>query len=870
MVGTSTGTYRSTGRTIRPAVVACALLIMAGFLLPGVGWADQEEKAEKRTVKDLPEYWRVWLNEEVYPLISREQRKAFISLDTEAQRKAYAERLWILWGRQTGFGSSFRIMYQDRLAFARLEFESTWVDMARVLLIHGPPAARLPFRCTEFFNPLEIWIWPFIEGLGEDVVVIFYQAGAMGHFKMWTGNDGRRNLRATMMGADTRGYSLGNSRFDQPRYRCSNGDVLMNLIAAAEVWSRDPSYLQAMNQFRPTTRRSGPREESASNRFMEFSALVDKKAEPLDFEIGDESWGTRGGLVEVAFSVSVDAADLGRTQVGDVDVAQLDIVGEISRQAQMVDRFRYVFSVPATGANLGFRFERFIRPGDYSLRLKLEDVHSNKASVSEYVFTASTVPTGTSPDAAIDDMMLTAAAEATLSDDDEVPEEQPLIRLVGPEGEAISGVRRFEAVTLPEVRRVKFLVNDEVILTKNRPPFDVDLDLGSLPKLTAVTVIGFDREGVELARDGMSLNVGRERFYLRLLPLSSSDTRDGKVRVAADLNIPTEAELDRLELYWNDLLLATIDAEPYEAWVDLQGGGDFGYLRALAVMADGSMAEDLQFVNAPEFGTVVDVTAVELPVTVLDRNGRPVQNLVAEDFSIFEDDVKQTISHFSLHQNLPVRLGIVIDTSGSMETTLPTVQRVVMGFLRDLLRPQDRAYIETFSDQPDLLAAFTADFKTLENALLALFADRATALYDSVIMGLFQFSGVSGRRAMVVLTDGEDTASKNDFEDVVGYAQRAGVTIYSIGIDLPVTKVASRWQLSKLAQITGGKAYFVSEDSELERIYAEIDQELRTQYLLAYTSNSKRPADELRKIKVEVDRKKIKVRTISGYYPGGI
>jgi VWFA-related protein len=232
--------------------------------------------------------------------------------------------------------------------------------------------------------------------------------------------------------------------------------------------------------------------------------------------------------------------------------------------------------------------------------------------------------------------------------------------------------------------------------------------------------------------------------------------------------------------------------------------------------------------------------------------------------------VQQTISHFSLHQEMPVRLGIVIDTSGSMEETLPTVQRVVMGFLRDLLRPQDRAFIETFSDQPDLLAAFTADFKTLENALLALFADRATALYDSVIMGLFQFSGVRGRRAIVVLTDGEDTASKNDFDDVVGYAQRAGVTIYTIGVDLPVTKVASRWQLSKLAEITGGKSYFVSNDSELERIYSEIDRELRTQYLLAYTSTSKKPADELRKIKVEVNRKKVKVRTISGYYPGGI
>ena len=122
---------------------------------------------------------------------------------------------------------------------------------------------------------------------------------------------------------------------------------------------------------------------------------------------------------------------------------------------------------------------------------------------------------------------------------------------------------------------------------------------------------------------------------------------------------------------------------------------------------------------------------------------------------------------------------------------------------------------------------------------------------------------------MVVLTDGEDTASKHDFEDVVGYARRAGVTIYTIGIDLPVTKVSSRWQLNKLAEITGGRAFFVSEKSGLDAIYEEINREMRTQYLIAFTSDSDRPPDELRKIKVEVDRKKVKVRTIAGYYPVG-
>ena len=96
-----------------------------------------------------------------------------------------------------------------------------------------------------------------------------------------------------------------------------------------------------------------------------------------------------------------------------------------------------------------------------------------------------------------------------------------------------------------------------------------------------------------------------------------------------------------------------------------------------------------------------------------------------------------------------------------------------------------------------------------------------------------------------------------------------GVTIYMIGVDIPSTKVTTRWQINKLASATGGKAFFVSEKSELDRIYDEINRELRTQYLIAYTSSSEEPPEELRKIKVEVDRKGVKVRTITGYYPAG-
>jgi VWFA-related protein len=828
-------------------------------------------KSWKEKARELPLRWKVWLDEEVYPLITKQQRQAFLSLETEAQRKAFVERLWLLWGRMSGYGSVFRRMYEDRLAMARYEYGNTTEDRARVLLIHGPPGAIHDPRCESLFVPMEFWIWPYIEGMGEDVVVLFYQRDMIGNWRMYTAYDGRQELFNTW-GAQSPGPIVApgftGSILDNPIMRCPNGDVTMRLLATVEAWSRDPAYMGAMLRMRAFDRDQGL--ESTSHRFMEFSALLDKGAEPLDFTVSSQSKAAYGGLVELGIQLDVPTEGLGTNAVGDVNVIQLDVVGEITSAGEvMVDRFRYLFSVPQAEDTIGLKVDRLIRPGNYHLRLKVEDVHSKKASVSEKDISVIALNFS---QAALDSFVdpAVAAIQAELAPDEEheeIEEEQPLLRLVGPEGDAVAGLCRFEAIAREEIAKVTFLLDSESILTKNRPPFDIDLDLGPLPKLTTVTVIGFDSSGEEIARDGYTLNVGRERFFVQLKPVSPSEGGGGQVRVAAEVNIPSESELERLDLFWNDEQLGTLYEEPYELRIALNTSQQFGYLRALATLTDGSQAEDLEFVNTPEFGTVVKVTAIELPITVLDKAGNPVQDLTKENFTVFEDKVEQEISHFSLHRDLPVRMGMVIDTSGSMEETLPTVQRVVMGFLRDLLRPRDRAFIETFSDRPDVLAGFTADFTTIENALLALYPDRATALYDAVIMGLFQFSGVSGRRAMVVLTDGEDTASENGFDEALGYAQRMGVTIYTIGVSIPSTKIATRWQINKLASATGGKAYFVSEKSGLDRIYDEINRELRTQYLLAYTSSSEKPPDELRKIKVEVDRKGVKVRTLTGYYP---
>ncbi len=851
-------------------VTSCVLALMIALAAPWpapLDAAQAQDKPDKRTVKDLPEHWRVWLEDEIYPLITDEQRKAFLVLETEAQRRAFADRLWVIWGKHSGLGSQFQWAYQQRLEFARVEFGNTREDRARVLLIHGPPDGRIPVRCDDIFHPLDFWIYGYLPGLGENIVILFYQQGGLGTYRLWSPFETRQVLYTFQ------GWNLAQipvfSSFDRPEFRCIDGEKIIRLLGSAEAAARDPKLLASMS--RMIIRGEGGR-EGASARFMEFSALVSKKAEPLDFTVAERPRMIRGGMVQMGFEVRIPGADLGRTKVGDVEVVQVDVVGEISDQETMVDRFRYLFSVPATEESVGLAFERFIRPGSYTLRIKVEDTHSDRASVDEQDFTARP-PTA-------EELAVMSALDAIQEEvpeleevaavkDEEVAASGPILALAGPSGEGVTGLQRFEALVTTEVARVTFLVDEKPILTKNRAPFDVDLDLGPLPRLITVTAVAFGRDGTEVDRRQTTLNVGRERFFVRLQPYSTAATDGDRVRVEAEVNIPGDRSLERLDLFWNDELLVSLSQPPFAEWVTIRRGDRFGYLRALAVLDDGSQAEDLEFVNVAQFGSVVEVTSLELPVMVLDRSGRPVEDLRHEDFSVFEDGVLQELTHFSLNRDLPVRLGIVIDTSGSMEETLPEAQRVVMGFLRQILRPRDRAYIEIFSDRPEVLAPFTADFGMLENALLALYPDRSTAFYDALILGLFQFSGVRGRKAMVVLTDGADTASKHGFDEIKDYAQRAGVTLYVIAVDLPASAVLTRWQLNKLAKTTGGRAFFLPRDAELEKVYNTIDQELRTQYLLAFTSSSEKPKDQLREIKVDVDRSGVDVRTISGYYPGG-
>jgi Ca-activated chloride channel family protein len=258
---------------------------------------------------------------------------------------------------------------------------------------------------------------------------------------------------------------------------------------------------------------------------------------------------------------------------------------------------------------------------------------------------------------------------------------------------------------------------------------------------------------------------------------------------------------------------------------------------------------------------------VELFTTVTDRSGRPVKGLAQEDFLVREDGRPQTITKFELVEDLPLTLGIVIDTSTSMTESLSEAKEAAMGFLEKIITLRDKVFAVSFSDQPRLLIAPTDDVSAVQDSLEDLQSLGWTTLHDAIVTSLYYFRAVRGRRALILLSDGDDTTSAMPFRDALEYARRSGVTVYSIGLDVGALERGVRAKLTNLAEETGGRVFFISRAEELSDVYREIEEELRSQYLLAYASDNPESDGQFREIEVEVERGKLKARTIRGYYP---
>ncbi|HKF67935.1 MAG TPA: VWA domain-containing protein [Vicinamibacterales bacterium] len=293
----------------------------------------------------------------------------------------------------------------------------------------------------------------------------------------------------------------------------------------------------------------------------------------------------------------------------------------------------------------------------------------------------------------------------------------------------------------------------------------------------------------------------------------------------------------------------------------------------MAAVIAASLAVVAARAQQPSFRTGVDL--VSLNVTVSEGQ-HYVTDLEQGDFSVYEDGVQQNVTFFN-KTNLPIALALLLDTSASMDTKLPTAQEAAVGFAKRL-RKQDLAEVIDFDKRVSVLQPFTNSAPELEQAIRRTSAGGSTSLYNAVYIALKDLKKAVAknadeirRQAIIVLSDGEDTSSLLPFEEVLDLAKRSETAIYSIGLrdnESGGTKLfkEAEFVLKQFSQETGGRTFFPNQISDLSNVYGQIAEELSSQYTVGYTSKNPKRDGAWRRIVVRVNRPNTTTRTKTGYF----
>lgn len=793
---------------------------------------------------DVPGQYVTWL-EEVSPLMTASEYALFLQLRQDYQREAFIEKFWRVRDPypQTA-RNEMRERYEERIAYARANYDGLDDDRARILLVHGPPAREVPVRCTTTRTPAILWAYSSSDAVDFGFVLVFLRDGG-----------GTRPARLWRPGRGGVEGSLRSAR------NCVNGSLLAQV--AQDLRSLGSDYEIKLQRVLAKPR---PRSVEWVSSFYASSTDLPADAETFPATVDIEYLGRHQSRTVLQGVVRVQSD---RIEVGEFAghrSQDLQLIGEIVLDGRLFEGFRYKFGFPVTAepasGPLALAFQRYLRPGSYTLVLRLEDLNGGSFFRSERALDVPRLDDEFEVTRIRDRETARIYEEATAA----IDSGESTLRLVPPLGTVKTGLVRFDTVvTGQEIERVVFRLNGGAEVAKNRPPFNVELDLGPFPRLHTLEVLGYDSEGLLVADDSIELNAGGERFSVRLVQPRDGTRAERSLLARAEVRIPEGATLDRIEFYLNEDPVATLYQEPFTQPLELPVRSALTMVRAVAHLADGNHAEDHVFVNAPDSLEEVEVQFVELYASVSDRSGRPLQGLEAGSFTILEDGVRQDITRFDRVENLPIHVAVVMDNSASMRNALLATRQAALEFFERTIESEDRAALVTFNRFPNLAVQLTNDLSLLGGGLAGLTAEGQTALYDSLMFALYYLTGVSGQRSILLLSDGRDEVSRYDFASTLEYARRAGVTIYAVGLQLP--EGSARNALSAIAEETGGQSYFVRDAEDLPAIYRAIEGEMRSQYLLAYQSTNVSKSDEFRTIEVKVHSPGAKVRTMSGYYP---
>jgi len=801
-----------------------------------------------------PEAQRAFFQDGPALLLPEERRTELRTLSTEAREQAIQAFLATDPVPETPDNELTEAIARRR-RIADAEYPSPSDVRWQLIFLNGKPLEKLIVDCGQSFKPLEVWSYPprgvdAATGKPQERNLVVYRAGAGEPYRLWLPNDAKRALYIPQMEywleqwEELRGR-IGAVRFDIQTCRESalavdratgvpgltgakpgkgftvkpvdNSDFLAAPRNLAN-WARNaataaappaPPAVEIRSFELAFPERDRGRMRMAAQIELEPKGLVLTSSEPEEAVAGTEAETAKG-----------------------VQVYTLAVQAVLEQDGKPFDEFRIRYRVPEPYADpIVLAIDRSVRPGQpFVLRLRISDERGEAETHLIRGFAAPEKPTPGLPAAG-------GATAGELMPGDVVHGADGLV-LLPPPADVVLGLWRAEAIVTGErIHKVVFKVDGIAQLTRAAAPYSAEVRLARFPTEQVVRAEGYDEKGELVAADEVIVNQPRGALGVWITePPKGKRVTGNTAQVKAEVMIPDGRRIESLELRLNDQIATSLTKPPWQADLTLPAD-DVVYVTAVAILDDGTRAEAVRFLRAPEYMEEVEVNLVELYVTVMDRSNQLVGGLTQDDFEVLDGGKRQEISKFELVENRPLTIGMLLDTSGSMAQSLAQAQSAAAGFLRSVMKPRDKAFAVSFASRTRLDMPPTDDVEGVALALSGLQAVGDTALHDAIVHSLYYFRGMTGQRALVLLSDGDDNSSWFKFQDALDYARRSGVAIYAIGYNVPAIG-GLRGKLEQLSTETGGRVFYANKAEDLPGVYAQIEKELRSRYLIAYNADT--------------------------------
>jgi VWFA-related protein len=861
-----------------------------------------------------PEPQRAFFQDGPQLLLAEEQRTALTHMDVGARQRWIDDFL-----ARPAPSLAEGIARRERLAASK--FVSPADVRAQLTFLNGAPAERTILDCGTTFKPIEVWTYKSGPEPGPQAgSIVVYRQEADEPFRAWTPADGKRPLYTPEMEYWLEQWEELHGRISGQRFDlelCKQARLIDRvtgisgltgargnddpaIAAGRHNYARRPGGVEGEGLLDPPGDLARWAVQAAATPLTNVPAQLAVQRVELQFpdwagqriltraiaevvatgRLAEEGpggaaaaaagSGSGSGSAPASAATPASPAGSGGAASGAAVGPQvgLTVEGAVENGGRVFETFRvrYRLPAPASGQPVVIALDRPLRPHRaFVLRMKIKDDGNGAEALVARGFVVPGFPikppaplAASLPAGELEKMQRLVSASPS----------RDTVTLVPPEDDVVFGLWRAEAlVTGHQISKVVFSVDDKAQYARNTAPYTVELRLKRLPTEQVVRADGYDAHGRLLASDQLVLNQPHGGLAVAIQQPARGARPVGRTQAVVEVTVPSERRVEFVEFRLNDALVAKLKQPPWTTALDMPKQGDTVYLTVAAQLDDGSRAEDVRFLRSPDYVEEMAVNLVELYTTVVDASGQLVRGLAADDFQVLENGQPQTLAKFELVENLPLTLGILIDTSGSMADSLGEAQRAASGFLERIVRAGDRCFTLTFSDRPVLRMPLTDDPRAAAQSLERIQADGSTSIHDALVHSLFYFRGTHGQRALVLLSDGDDNTSQLTFDEALEYAKRSGVAIYTIGLNIPKHSVGIRGKLNHLSEVTGGRVFYVSKALELNGVYGEIERELRSRYLLAFQSGRQAAAGGYRQVEVKLKKPGLKARTARGYYP---